>query len=349
MINWGILGAGRIAHRFAASLSHEGRSALVAISCRSEEKAAAFASEFGVASDHAFWDADGEGSAHEALLEDASVDAVYVALPHGLHAEWVERALLAGKAVLCEKPLALNEDEARRLTGISRREGVLLMEGMKTRFTPAYRRVRELVLAGGLGEVERVEATLCNDMLAQFEAGTTYISHPGEGGVLLDCGTYCASWLDDFAPGECSLKTTSGVLRDGIDLYANAELAMGEKSARLECAFDRKKPRTATIVGSRGRMVVDELHRPQHATVYLAGATPREINAPYEVDDFYGEIRHFVDLVEGERTESDVMPLSSSIRDAAILDLVRTGIQRETGRGAGSAGVSPTDGGPVSS
>ena len=96
-------------------------------------------------------------------------------------------------------------------------------------------------------------------------------------------------------------------------------------------------------------MVVDELHRPQHATVYLAGATPREINAPYEVDDFYGEIRHFVDLVEGERTESDVMPLSSSIRDAAILDLVRTGIQRETGRGAGSAGVSPTDSGPVSS
>ena len=83
--------------------------------------------------------------------------------------------------------------------------------------------------------------------------------------------------------------------------------------------------------------------------VYLADTTPREIDAPYEVDDFYGEIRHFVDLVEGGRTESDVMPLSSSIRDAAILDLVRTGIQREVGWGAGSAGVSPTDGGPANS
>ena len=96
-------------------------------------------------------------------------------------------------------------------------------------------------------------------------------------------------------------------------------------------------------------MVVDELHRPQHATVYLAGATPREIQAPYEVDDFYGEIRHFVDLVEGGRTESDVMPLSSSIRDAAILDLVRAGVQREARRGAGSSGVSPADGGAARS
>lgn len=129
----------------------------------------------------AFWDADGEGSAHETLLEDASVDAVYIALPHALHAEWVGRALSAGKAVLCEKPLALDEDEAGRLTAISRREGVLLMEGMKTRFTPAYRRVRELVLAGENRRGRTRRATLCNDMLAQFEAGMTYISHPGGG------------------------------------------------------------------------------------------------------------------------------------------------------------------------
>ncbi|MEE1274686.1 MAG: Gfo/Idh/MocA family oxidoreductase, partial [Olegusella sp.] len=108
-VRWGILGAGNIAHRFAQSLSHVEGAELVALSCRSAEKAAAFAGEFGVErsgvfSDEALGAAD---AAHTALLADPEVDAVYLSLPHALHHDWAVRALRAGKAVLCEKPAML--------------------------------------------------------------------------------------------------------------------------------------------------------------------------------------------------------------------------------------------------
>ena len=167
VIRWGILGAGRIAHRFAASLRSEPQAKLVAISCRSAVKAAAFAEKFNVATADALSDEalGGEaGAAHETLLARPDIDAIYLALPHGLHRTWAIRALRAGKAVLCEKPAALSADEMRAIAAVFRETGTLFMEAMKTRFTPCYARVRELVAADAIGRITRVETALENDM-----------------------------------------------------------------------------------------------------------------------------------------------------------------------------------------
>lgn len=91
------------------------------------------------------------------------------------------------------------------------------------------------------------------------------------------------------------------------------------------CAFDRARTRQATIVGPRGRIVVDELHRPQHATVLVDGRDPVELDVPYEHDDFFGQIRHFVGLMREGRTESPLMSLADSVRCATLLDVVRAG------------------------
>lgn len=123
------------------------------------------------------------------------------------------------------------------------------------------------------------------------------------------------------------MKSIASAERDGIDVYADALLDFGGMPGRLECAFDRAKKRTATLVGTDGRIVVDELHRPQHAVVELAGQEPVVLNVPYEVDDFYGEIHHFVELVETGATESSLMPLDASIGCAEILDVIRAGFQ----------------------
>jgi predicted dehydrogenase len=323
MVRWAILGAGTIAHRFARSLAHVEDAELVALSCRSAEKAAAFAGEFGIEPARAYSDGTLPGSGHEALLADPEVDAVYLALPHGLHHEWATRALRAGRPVLCEKPAALDAAQMADIARVSREAQTLFMEAMKTRFMPLYRRVRDMVDSGAIGEVTQVEATLCNDMRELVEGGRTYHSQPGQGGVLLDCGTYCASWLEDYLPGEFSIERADGVVQGGTDLYADATLAFGSARGRLECAFDRSRPRTATIRGTRGSVVVEELHRPQAATLLVDGREPRPIDAPYEVDDFFGEIDHFTRLVRSGAAESDVMPLAASVRDARIIDRVR--------------------------
>lgn len=321
MVNWGILGAGNIAHRFARSLAHVEGARLVALSARTASKATAFAEEFGVDPTRAY---AGEG-AHEALLADPEVDAIYLALPHAIHFEWACAALRAGKAVLCEKPAMVSAAQMEQVAAVARETSTLFMEAMKPRFSPLYGQVQEAV--GRIGAIRRVEATLCNDMAAFVEQAQTYHVQPGPGaGVLLDCGTYCASWIADFAPGTAALAAVHGVEKNGIDYYADAELVCGEGSetipARLECAFDRAKPRQATLIGERGRIVVDELHRPQHATLLLDDGTQEELDAPMVVDDFYGEVAHFTGLVEQGATESPVMGLDDSIACARLLDNV---------------------------
>lgn len=316
MVRFGILGAGNIAHRFAASLAHESRAELVAAACRSVEKAEAFLAE----TPHA------EGARaygdYEELLQDAAVDAIYLALPHALHRAWAIAALRAGKAVLCEKPAMLTAAEMAEVAAVARACGCLFMEAMKPRFVPLRERLSAAL--DEIGPLRSVEASLCNDMLAYVEASGSYHMQPGPGaGVLLDCGTYCASWIAELCPGTPELVSIAGAEKGGVDVYADARLVCGGIDARLECAFDRAKPRTATIVGERGRIVVEELHRPVRATLLPDGADPQVLEAPYEVDDFYGEISHFVSLVEEGRVESPLMSLEDSVRTAAVLDAIK--------------------------
>jgi len=231
----------------------------------------------------------------------------------------------------------LTAADMREVAAVSRECGTLFMEAMKPRFVALYAQVLEALPS--IGSLTRVEATLCNDMLGFVEGSGTYHMTPGPGaGVLLDCGTYCASWVAAFCPGahDGSLKLVScnAATKDGIDIYADAELAADApcetvnkcNQARLECAFDRAKPRTATLIGTHGRIVVDELHRPQHATVFVDGEEPRELDVPYVVDDFFGEVSHFIRLLEAGATESPLMSLDDSIACAAVLDTVRAGI-----------------------
>ena len=102
MIRWGIIGAGRIAHRFVKALMNETDSRLYAISCRTQQKADAFAQQYGNVKAYAGFDC---------IVNDPDVDAVYVSVPHAYHKDWIIRCLKAGKPVLCEKPLCLNEEE----------------------------------------------------------------------------------------------------------------------------------------------------------------------------------------------------------------------------------------------
>lgn len=348
-VRWGILGAGGIAHRFARALSHETGSELVAISARSPEKAAAFAETFGVASARTYADEPGApGSGHERLLADPDVDVIYLALPHGFHRVWAERALRAGKAVLCEKPAALTAAETRSIAAVARETGTFFMEAMKTRFEPAYRAVRQLVDEGAIGAVRRVEASLCNDVdRARWEQSSYYLD-PVQGGALLDTGIYCAGWLEDYLLADAAASegdiateavgaattdsarasftvTTAEVARyRGVDVFDDAELVAGARTGRLACAFDRTRPRQAIIVGDEGRIVVDDLHRPQRFAIEAPqGSDPRVFEYPYEVDDFYPQIAHVVELVRAGATESPVMPLDASIRCAMLLDAIR--------------------------
>src|SRR5574341_601899 len=137
-VRWGILSTGKIARKFAADLKRLPDAEIAAVGSRTQAAADAFAAEFGIPHRHA---------SYTALANDPDVDVVYIGTPHTLHYENTLECLSAGKAVLCEKPFAVNAQQAGQMIQLASEKRLFLMEALWTRFFPAFHRIREL-LAG---------------------------------------------------------------------------------------------------------------------------------------------------------------------------------------------------------
>ncbi len=319
-IRWGILGAGGIAKRFAASLEHVDGAELVAVSGRSAERLSAFAPV------RAYADGGDGAAAHEELLADADFDAIYLALPHSMHLRWAEAALRAGKPVLCEKPAVLSAAEARELASVSRETGVLFVEAMKCRFVPLHARVRAVLDSGELGSVLRIDCAQCVD----YGTGDLrYLENPIGGGALLDLGCYPMSWVEELTQG--APRATKSEIRwrevpgGRVDWAGRAEFAFdGGTEAVVDWAGDAAEyDCSALIICENGSILVERAHRPERAVVSRPGREDEVLEAPYDPDDFHGEIAHFCDLLRAGAKESPVMPLAATIRNAELLDAVR--------------------------
>ena len=181
-LNWGIIGTGAIARAFAGHLKGSETGRLVAVASRNRENAEAFAREFGASNAYPSYDD---------LLADSSVQAVYVSTPHPMHAKWAIRCAEAGKHVLCEKPIGLNQYEAMAIIEAARENGVFLMEAFMYRCHPQTARLVELLRERVVGEVRLINATFSFD--AGFHPESRILNQKLGGGGILDVGCYCAS------------------------------------------------------------------------------------------------------------------------------------------------------------
>lgn len=317
MIHWGIIGAGNIANRFATSLEQVEGATLFAVARRTMEKAEAFKREHPceVAYDN-----------YQDLLDDSRIDAVYIALPHKYHLEWVEKALKAGKAVLCEKPATLSLAEMKQISKTAQEEGIFFMEAMKSRFVPAYREIRARIQNGEIGEVTQVSTSLCRVF---NESDSSYHFEPVQGGCLLDMGVYNLSVIEDFLSTPVQLKELDSEVREnGVEVYVNATLESNGVVGIIESAFDRETETIAVITGTKGTIKMPNFHRPTSYELTLNDTNQTQhIEVPYEVDDFYSEIKHVVDCLNEGVTESSIMSLQHSENIATIVDQLKSAIK----------------------
>jgi predicted dehydrogenase len=181
-VRWGVLGVANIfMKKVLPPLLHSEMVRVEAIASRSEEKARRAAEAFGIPRAY---------GSYEQLLADKRIEAVYIPLPNHLHAEWIRKACDAGKQILCEKPLALNADEAADCAGYAEKAGVRLMEAFMYRFHPQWRKVRELVRIGEIGEVLAVHTSFAYNN--RDPQNIRNILEMGGGG-LMDIGCYAVS------------------------------------------------------------------------------------------------------------------------------------------------------------
>ncbi len=312
MIRWGIIGAGKIAQRFVKSLAHESNSELYAVSCRTLAKAQQFADTY-----HAL---KAYGS-YEELLQDSNVDAVYITLPHGYHYIWSIKAIKAGKAVLVEKPAGINAFEIEGIMEVLKQHPALWMEAMKPRFTPLYQKIHKLIEEGTIGDIQEIH-TVLNSKQPQEVIKNRYLSNPVYGGALLDCGCYCATWITEYTKGKLRIDHIDVDLEDGYDLHTKVHMHIGNTLATLETAINQPEKKEVLIKGTKGEICIPDLHRPTSAELKTEDKV-EIIDCPYEIDDFYGEISHFVNLLQSGEKNSSIISIQTSLETAMLLDRIK--------------------------
>jgi predicted dehydrogenase/aryl-alcohol dehydrogenase-like predicted oxidoreductase len=252
---WGIIGTGRIASVFARGLAESLTGTLLAVGSRSQEAADTFGET---------WNVPRRYSSYEELLADKDVQAVYISVPHPLHAEWAIKAADAGKHVLCEKPIALNHAEAMAIVEAAHRNDVFLMEAFMYRCHPQTAKLVELIRSGAIGQVRVIQATF--SFHSQFNPESRLLKNELGGGGILDVGCYCASiarLIAGAATGKDFADPTevTGVARIGdvthVDEYAIASLKFpGDILAQLFTGVQVNADNGVRIFGSEGSIYV---------------------------------------------------------------------------------------------
>ncbi|MFN3684050.1 MAG: Gfo/Idh/MocA family protein [Fimbriimonadaceae bacterium] len=246
-IAWGILGTGRIARAFAKGLRASKTGVLAAVGSRSLGKASAFCDEFG-------------GSPHgsyESLLDDARVQAVYIATPHHTHAGLTVAAARAGKAILCEKPFTLSLREAETALQEVRRAGVFFMEAFMYRCHPQIAKLRELLADGAIGAPTYAHSEFGFDAPDDWD---DFRADPAlGGGALMDVGTYCVSFSllvagSDFHRAEYRVRKHPR----GYDAVGAGLLSFPDGFvATFATAVHQELRNGAVVYGRKGRIELD--------------------------------------------------------------------------------------------
>jgi xylose dehydrogenase (NAD/NADP) len=243
-LQWGILGTARINQALIPPLRASSRNKLVAVASRSQERAEAYAREWGIS--RAF-------GSYESLLADPAIDVIYNPLPNSLHAEWTIKAVQAGKHVLCEKPLAISVEEVDAISAAAAQAGRVVAEAFMYRHHPQTLQVKALVDSGSIGTPRLVRGSFSFNMT---RANDVRLDPAMGGGCLWDVGCYPVSfarYLAGSEPVEVFGWQITGP--SGIDeLFAGQLRFAGSHDlyAQFDCSFRVPLRTQLEIVGSEG-------------------------------------------------------------------------------------------------
>lgn len=309
-VGWGILGAGRIAGRFAAEAKLVPGARLVAVGARSAERAAQFAQQNGVARAY---------GSYADLVADPEVDAVYVATLHPQHCEHTLLALDAGKAVLCEKPFAVNADQARQMIERARARRLFLMEAMWTRFNPITVQVRQWLADGLIGEPRL--ATIDFGFRAAWDPASRILNPTLAGGALLDVGVYVLAYASMIFGRPAQIRAAAHIGATGVDEQTAMVLKYdGGQLASLTCTVRTSTPQAARIDGTAGAIEVPAFWHATTARLSRPDQPPLEATGDH---GFRYEIAEVMACLAAGRTESPAMPLDETLAIAETMDEIR--------------------------
>jgi predicted dehydrogenase len=314
--SWGILGPGGIAQAFAKDLTFIEGHTIGAVGSRSLVNAQQFANTFG---------GTAYGS-YEELVADSGIDAIYVATPHPAHHDNVILALNAGKPVLCEKPFAVNAQQAQAMVDTAAKNKVALMEAMWARFLPHYAKVREIVASGVLGPILSIHADHGQRLADQ---GIARLVDPQlAGGALLDLGIYPISFAHMILGNPSSITSTAVMTDRGVDAQTSMIFSYDNGAqAVLTTTMIEQTPCRAVVAGLHGWLEIDRtFYNPASMRVILNDGSVTEYPSTYTGHGLREQAESFKQIVQSGAVESKVLTWKDTVDIIKSMDTVRSQI-----------------------
>lgn len=319
IVNLGLLGASRIASKILPLISGVSDLQVAGVAAKDFGRAKSFASVHGIQKIY---------DSYDDCLASSEINAVYISVLNSSHVALVECSLLAGKHVLCEKPLVLNSADAERLFGLAKQRGLILLEGFMYRFHPQIKKMIELVNSGQFGEIRSVHVDF-SFLLHDLENRRARATATGGGGALNDLGCYAVDFISTIArlsgAGAISKIVASQHRDNEVDLRTTAILNYSNGlEAFLSCSIDQVSVNAWEVRGSRGSVAALRLD-PQGAEpvpVYLLNEDSEAtvVNCP-QGTQFRDEFENFVQAIAGNRGPF-VLP-SESLEVARVMEAIR--------------------------
>ena len=249
-LRWGILGAARVNERLLPAIVEAGNAELVAIASRRPGAAAETLAKYapeqtGVKALDSL----------DALLDDASIQAIYLPLANHEHAEWAIRALESGKHVLCEKPMALTVADIDAIERTARQHQVTVMEGFMYRYHPQHQRVRELLDSGLIGDIRFARSSF-SFMMRPARRYRLALDVANGGGAMWDIGCYAIHtarmW---FAEPPLAVTAMAHFIESGADLSTSGIIDYGQgRRAHFDFSFECTRRSEYEITGTKGSL-----------------------------------------------------------------------------------------------
>ncbi len=309
--NWVTLGCGAIASQLAQAMEKEGRT-LYGVAGRTYEKAAAFARTYGITNVY---------QTIEDVFTDDAVDIIYIATPHNTHSQYLNKALEAGKHVLCEKSITLNAQELAKAHEIAARQQVILAEAMTIYHMPLYKKLYECMKSGQFGSLQTIQMSFGS--YKDYDMNNRFFNPALAGGALLDIGVYALSfarWFMSQTPDQ--IVSQVKFAPSGVDEQAGILLMnpAGEMTS-ISLTLHAKQPKRGMIAFDKGYVEIYDYPRATQAVVTYTDNNRQETIAcgtagdalRYEIQDMEQAVSGSANAMHLDYT-LDVMSMMTEIR-----------------------------------
>jgi len=311
-IRWGIIGLGKIANKFATDLATVKNAELFAVASRSKQSADDFATKYNAKKAY---------NSYLDLAKDSEVDAIYIATPNSFHKEHAILCLQNKKAVLCEKPFAMNLQEVTEMITVAKENNVLLMEALWTCFLPHFQYVLDIVKNEKYGKLTALEADF--GFYNTYNTDSRVFKKEVGGGSLLDIGIYPIFTALAALGKPDTIDANATFFKNGADSECNITFKYKNAKASLKSSLLEQTPTHAIFTFEDAIVKMNtRFHEPSTITIFKNGKE-ETIDFNTKTIGYNFETEHFNHLLRTGKKESDFMTFEFSKNLIKTLDTVR--------------------------